>query len=501
MQSHLNAIMEVILRWVRRAIYLLMGFIMFYGFINQFLLPEDIRNWTNIIIIIAFSGAVILFTAFTVKFKIADQTKLGILLVLLTVFIVYVSMQVYTTNPFGIAFLALIAILSIISYKLRYFIGLHFVMLSSALFIFFSRSTAYEVMSNHQRTGTILFVLLTIFTYFVRSAFRQVIDTLDTKMSEAEKLHERSQTNFEAIKDATADILEQLDQLKESTSKSSTISKEVTTAVSHIAAGASSQAGDLQESVAELEDLSNLINGVRENVKGAIDELKSREADSEEGFKIIQELKDTSVESQSLNKTIEDEIIAIRDGFQEISTSVETINAIAAQTNLLALNASIESARAGEAGKGFAVVAEEIRKLAEETTKSAGRVQEIIESFRKQVEKTQTIMAQLQEQSTTSTQIIEATTTNYTLINETFRSALKSIQQVVDANQTVVDKKENVVERIENIAAIAEEFSANTEEVNVSMEEQTEEIYAIDEIAGHILDTSSALKESMAADE
>lgn len=102
---------------------------------------------------------------------------------------------------------------------------------------------------------------------------------------------------------------------------------------------------------------------------------------------------------QETEQKLADEVINVMNQTQEITKILGFIHSIADQTKMLGLNAAIEASRAGDAGRGFGVVAEEIRKLSDESKKTAKQIQDL----------TQSIMKSVQSASSLSGQTLKAT--------------------------------------------------------------------------------------------
>ena len=275
------------------------------------------------------------------------------------------------------------------------------------------------------------------------------------------------------ISQASDVVAKSSDLLQKKTDDMKRNTTEVAAAISQMAKGAQDQASRTDESAKlinhvmassnDMEKKSNVINKASE--KG----LES----SNQGMKTLKVLVDNMNGIKDSASQTSNSISVLTKRTEEIGRTLKVITDIASQTNLLALNAAIEAARAGDAGRGFAVVAEEIRKLAEDSRKSAVEIEKIIGDVQKDTHAAgkaiETMEGSVKEgnKSSVEAEVIFKEIAKST--EETF-GASKEIQSATSSQKESIG---TVVKNFEQIVVVSEETAAGTQQVASSSQQMS----------------------------
>lgn len=236
----------------------------------------------------------------------------------------------------------------------------------------------------------------------------------------------------------------------------------------NIASGAENVAAQAATVATAGEEMAATSNDIASNCSMAVENANRACVTATSGARIVQATVDgmsrIALKVQESAKTVE----SLGERSDQIGAIIGTIEEIADQTNLLALNAAIEAARAGEQGRGFAVVADEVRALAERTTRATKEIGAMIKSI--QVE-TRTAVAAMEEG-----------------VHEVERGT-EDASRSGDALEHILSQVSEVTDQINQIATAAEEQTATTNEISGNMQQITE---VVQETAGSSQMTAAA---------
>ena len=212
-----------------------------------------------------------------------------------------------------------------------------------------------------------------------------------------------------------------------------------------IATGAEEVAAQATTVATAGEEMSATSGDIAQNCQMAAEGAHRATRSSQDGAEVVERtvrvMGQIAERVQESAKTVES--LGMRS--EQIGAIIGTIEDIADQTNLLALNAAIEAARAGEQGRGFAVVADEVRALAERTTRATREIGEMIKAIQNETKGAVVAMEQGVKQ-------VEAGTVEAAKSGEALREILEQIN--------------DVAMQVNQIATAAEEQTATTSEIS-----------------------------------
>ncbi len=299
------------------------------------------------------------------------------------------------------------------------------------------------------------------------AGFQKMVGNLKVLMSKVNDSMDASEASSQGLSESVKDVTVQ--------------SQNISAAVQQIAAGMEETSASVEEVAATNMDIGQEANRLQEKAKEGLEKadeigerankMKNMAKISKDDAKSIYEVKETAIKAAISDSKVVADVVAMTD----------VISKIAEQTNLLALNAAIEAARAGEQGRGFSVVAEEVRRLAEYSSDTAGKIKLVISQVQNAVDglthHAEDILNFISDKVEPDYDRLEGNSVKYA---EDANYVRELIVEFENSSSHIASSIQEVNMAMDGVSAAIEEASASTQEISLSTGETA---HSLEEVA------------------
>jgi len=254
-------------------------------------------------------------------------------------------------------------------------------------------------------------------------------------------------------------------QVGEASAAVASASSQISSSTEQMAAGAQEQTSQAGEVASAVEEMTKTILENSKNAGTTAETAKQAMHAAEQGGKAVEE---TVVGMKRIAEVVKKSAATVQElgkSSDQIGEIISVIDDIADQTNLLALNAAIEAARAGEQGRGFAVVADEVRKLAERTTKATKEIAGMIKKIQEDTRGAVSSMEEGTRQVDEGIQLADKAGEALREIVEISQKVTDMVTQIAAASEEQSSASEQISKNVEAISAVTQETAQGTQQM------------------------------------